>query len=113
MALLRTCVFIRTFWLPQVLTQGAVFEIFGTYPSDATPAEKTLSLTMQAIVANFARNSTVAPAPNWPQYLPGNTTSTLAQLAYNSNVALSNVVQTVVSDSLVRRLFIYSALLFI
>ncbi|KAJ6510649.1 Carboxylesterase [Mycena sanguinolenta] len=77
-----------------------LFEIFGTYPSDATAAEKTLSLTMQAIVANFARNPTVAPAPNWPKYLPGNTTSTLAQLAYNSNVALSNVVQTVVSNSL-------------
>ncbi|KAF7357270.1 Carboxylic ester hydrolase [Mycena sanguinolenta] len=47
-----------------------LFEIFGTFPSDATPSEKALSLTMQAIVANFARNPTVAPAPNWPKYLP-------------------------------------------
>ncbi|KAJ7235088.1 Alpha/Beta hydrolase protein [Mycena haematopus] len=77
-----------------------LFEIFGTYPSDATAAEKTLSLTMQTIVGNFARNSAAAPAPNWPRYVPGNTTSTLAQLAYNSNVNLSNVVQTVVSNSL-------------
>ncbi|KAF7361464.1 Carboxylic ester hydrolase [Mycena sanguinolenta] len=77
-----------------------LFEIFGTYPSDATPSEKALSLTMQAIVANFARNPTVAPAPNWPKYLPGNTTSTLAQLAYDGNVDLTNVVQTIVSDSL-------------
>jgi len=77
-----------------------LFEIFGTYPSDATAAEKTLSLTMQTIVANFARNPAAAPAPNWPKYVPGNTTSTLAQLAYRSNVALSDVVETVVSDSL-------------
>ncbi|KAF8198344.1 Alpha/Beta hydrolase protein [Mycena galopus ATCC 62051] len=77
-----------------------LFEIFGTYPSDATAAERTLSLTMQTIVANFARNPAAAPAPNWPKYVPGNTTSTLAQLAYHSNVALSDVVETVVSDSL-------------
>jgi hypothetical protein len=84
-----------------VLTQVAVFEIFGNYPSTATVAEKTLSLTMQAIVGNFARNPAAAPAPNWPKYIPGNTT-TLAKLAYNSNVALSNVVQAVRSNSLVR-----------
>ncbi|KAF8142666.1 hypothetical protein K438DRAFT_1784467 [Mycena galopus ATCC 62051] len=82
-----------------------LFEIFGTYPSDATAAEKTLSLTMQTIVANFARNPAATPAPNWPKYVPGNTTLTLAQLAYLSNVALSDVVETVrsvtvVSDSL-------------
>ncbi|KAF7348611.1 Carboxylic ester hydrolase [Mycena venus] len=77
-----------------------LFEIFGTYPSDATAAEKTLSLTMENIVANFARNPAAAPAPNWPKYVPGNTTNTLAKLAYNSNVALSNVVQTAGSNSL-------------
>jgi hypothetical protein len=76
-----------------------VFEIFGTYPSDATAAEKTLSLTMQAIVANFARNPAAAPAPNWPKYGPG---ETLAKLAYNANVALSSVVQPAESNSLVR-----------
>ncbi|KAJ7862967.1 Alpha/Beta hydrolase protein [Mycena leptocephala] len=77
-----------------------LFEIFGTFPSDATDAEKTLSLTMQNIVANFARNSTAAPAPNWPEYVPGNTTNTLAKLAFSSNVMLSDVVQTAASDSL-------------
>ncbi|KAJ7255363.1 Alpha/Beta hydrolase protein [Mycena rebaudengoi] len=76
-----------------------LFEIFGNYPSTATVAEKTLSLTMQAIVGNFSRNPAAAPAPNWPKYIPGNTT-TLAKLAYNSNVALSNVVQAVRSNSL-------------
>ncbi|KAK7059761.1 carboxylic ester hydrolase [Favolaschia claudopus] len=76
-------------------------EIFGTYNSStATAAEKTLSSTMQTIVGNFARNPAVAPAPNWPKYVPGNTTSTLAKLAYNSNVALSNVVQAAGSNSL-------------
>ncbi|KAJ7931334.1 Alpha/Beta hydrolase protein [Mycena leptocephala] len=70
-----------------------LFEIFGTYPSTATASEKTLSQTMEAIVANFARNPTTAPAPNWPKYVPGNTTTTLAKLAYNGNVALANVVQ--------------------
>ncbi|KAJ7868620.1 Alpha/Beta hydrolase protein [Mycena olivaceomarginata] len=74
-----------------------LFEIFGTYPSDATAAEKTLSLTMQAIVANFARNPAAAPAPNWPKYGPG---KTLAKLAYNANVALSSVVQTAGNSSL-------------
>ncbi|KAJ7863795.1 Alpha/Beta hydrolase protein [Mycena olivaceomarginata] len=74
-----------------------LFEIFGTYPSDATAVEKTLSLTMQAIVANFARNPAAAPAPNWSKYGPG---ETLAKLAYNANVALSNVVQTAGNSSL-------------
>ncbi|KAK7050253.1 carboxylic ester hydrolase [Favolaschia claudopus] len=78
-----------------------LFEIFGTYNrSTATAAEKTLSSTMQSIVGNFARNPAAPPAPHWPKYRPGNKTSTLAKLAYNSNVALSNVVQTVRSNSL-------------
>jgi hypothetical protein len=54
---------------------------------------------MQAIVANFARNPTAAPAPNWPKYGPG---KSLAKLAYGANVALSSVVQTAGSSSLVR-----------
>ncbi|KAJ7868622.1 hypothetical protein B0H14DRAFT_2729789, partial [Mycena olivaceomarginata] len=52
---------------------------------------------MQAIVANFARNPTAAPAPNWPKYGPG---KSLAKLAYGANVALSSVVQTAGSSSL-------------
>jgi hypothetical protein len=94
-------VVIFTFSYIADLCYTAVFEIFGTFPSDATDAEKTLSLTMQNIVANFARNPTAAPAPNWPEYVPGNTTNTLAKLAFSSNVMLSDVVQTAASDSLV------------
>ncbi|KAK7046997.1 carboxylic ester hydrolase [Favolaschia claudopus] len=78
-----------------------LFEIFGTYNrSTATATERTLSSTMQSIVGNFARNPAAPPAPHWPKYRPGNKTSTLAKLAYNSNVALANVVQTVRSNSL-------------
>ncbi|KAJ7022064.1 Alpha/Beta hydrolase protein [Mycena alexandri] len=76
-------------------------EIFGTFnPATATASEVTLSHTMQAIVANFVKNPTVAPAANWPKYIPGPLTTTLAKLAYNGNVATSNVVQTVKSDSI-------------
>jgi hypothetical protein len=57
---------------------------------------------MQTLIANFAKNPVVAPAPNWPKYIPGNATTTLAKLAYNGNVALGNVVQAVESDSVVR-----------
>ncbi|KAJ7255364.1 Alpha/Beta hydrolase protein [Mycena rebaudengoi] len=77
-----------------------LFEIFGNYPSTATAAEKTLAATMETIVGNFARNPAAAPAPNWPKYVPGRTTTTLAKLAYSSNVDLSNVVQAAGSNSL-------------
>ncbi|KAJ7847457.1 hypothetical protein B0H14DRAFT_2357146, partial [Mycena olivaceomarginata] len=79
-----------------------LYEIFGTYPSTATVAQINLSLSLQNVVASFARNPATAPAPNWPKYVPGTTTATLAKLAYGSNVALSNVVQAVGSSSLVR-----------
>ncbi|KAJ7456523.1 Alpha/Beta hydrolase protein [Mycena latifolia] len=76
-------------------------EIFGTFNrSTATPPEATLSHTMQTLLANFVKNPTRAPAPNWPKYVPGNTTTTLANLAYNGNVVAGNVVQPVESDSL-------------
>ncbi|KAJ7785819.1 Alpha/Beta hydrolase protein [Mycena metata] len=76
-------------------------EIFGTFnPATATAAEVTLSHTMQTIVANFVKNPTVAPAANWAKYIPGPLTATLAKLAYNGNVAPSNVVQAVQSDSI-------------
>jgi len=76
-------------------------EVFGTFiPATATAAEATLSHTMQTLVANFVKNPTVAPAPNWPKYVPGNLTTTLAKLAYNGNVDANNVVQAVESDSI-------------
>jgi hypothetical protein len=81
----------------------AVFEIFGTYNrTGATHAEATLSHTMQTIYGNFIRDPTSSPAPNWPRYVPGNTTRTLAKLAFNGNVELGNVVQAVRSSLNVR-----------
>ncbi|KAJ6470266.1 para-nitrobenzyl esterase [Mycena vitilis] len=78
-------------------------EIFGTFNvTTATASEKMLSKTMQTIVANFVKNPAVAPAPHWLEYVPGNTTTTLAKLAYGGNVALGNVVQAAGSNSLVR-----------
>ncbi|KAJ6493918.1 Carboxylesterase [Mycena vitilis] len=76
-------------------------EIFGTFnATTATASEVTLSHTMQTVFANFIKNPRVSPAPNWPRYVSGNTTATLAKLAYNGNVDLANVVQTVGSNSL-------------
>ncbi|KAJ7693570.1 Alpha/Beta hydrolase protein [Mycena rosella] len=76
-------------------------EIFGTYNrSTASAAEVTLSHTMQTLVANFVKNPTEPPAPNWPRYVPGNATTTLAKLAYNGNVLTRNVVRPAQSDSL-------------
>ncbi|KAJ7139656.1 Alpha/Beta hydrolase protein [Mycena epipterygia] len=76
-------------------------EIFATFNrSTATAPEMTLSQTMQTLVANFVKNPAVAPVPNWPKYVPGNKTTTLAKLAYNGNVLASNVVQPVESDSI-------------
>ncbi|KAJ7630565.1 Alpha/Beta hydrolase protein [Roridomyces roridus] len=74
-------------------------EIFGTYNSStATAAEVTLSATYQKLVADFVKNPTASPAPNWPRYIPGSNTKTLAKLAYNGNVLTSNVVEAVQSD---------------
>ncbi|KAJ7139650.1 Alpha/Beta hydrolase protein [Mycena epipterygia] len=76
-------------------------EIFGTFNrSTATAPEATLSNTMQTLVANFVKNPATAPAPDWPEYVPGSITTTLAKLAYNGNVLASNVVQPVESDSI-------------
>ncbi|KAJ7630496.1 Carboxylesterase [Roridomyces roridus] len=76
-------------------------EIFGTFNrSTATASEVTLSGTMQNIVGNFVRNPTVSPALNWPKYIPGSATKTLAKLAYNGNVLVDDVLQAVQSDSL-------------
>ncbi|KAF8513089.1 Carboxylesterase [Gautieria morchelliformis] len=69
-------------------------EIFGTFnTTTATPAEATLSQTMQTVWANFIKDPTTSPAPNWERFLPGNNTNTLAKLAFQGNVQLSNVVE--------------------
>jgi hypothetical protein len=51
-----------------------------------------MSSTFQTIVASFAKNPFASPAPGWPKYNPNATT--IANLAFNGNVALNNVVQT-------------------
>lgn len=69
-------------------------EIFGTFnTTTASGPEKTLSATMQTVWTNFIKNPFVSPAPNWHEFVPGNNTLSLARLAFNGNVELSNVVQ--------------------
>ncbi|KAI0066371.1 alpha/beta-hydrolase [Artomyces pyxidatus] len=72
--------------------------LFGTYnTSSATPAEATLSASLQAAFANFVKDPTVSPAQNWSQYDPGllgiTLAPTLAAIAYNGNVDPGNFVQ--------------------
>jgi carboxylesterase type B len=68
-------------------------ELFGTFNStSATPSEVQLSSTFQTIVASFAKDPFVSPAPGWPKYNPN--AATVANLAFNGNVAPNNVVQT-------------------
>jgi len=75
-------------------------ELFGTFnASTATPNEVTLSKTFQTAIANFIKDPNESPAPNWPKYIPGSLTQTLARLAYNGNVETDNFVQAVTSDS--------------
>ncbi|KAF7327826.1 Carboxylic ester hydrolase [Mycena kentingensis (nom. inval.)] len=75
-------------------------EVFGTYNrSTASADEITLSATMQTTIANFIKDPTTSPAPNWAKYTPG-TGNTLARLAYDGNVQMSNLVEMAASDSL-------------
>jgi hypothetical protein len=70
-----------------------VLELFGAYNrTSSTESEVQLSSTFQTIVASFAKNPSAPPAPGWPRYNPNATT--LANLAFDGNVALNNVVQT-------------------
>lgn len=54
---------------------------------------------MQTVWANFIKNPTVSPAPGWLKFVPGNTTNSLAKLAFNGNVDLINVVEAVPGDA--------------
>ncbi|KAJ6513515.1 Carboxylesterase [Mycena vulgaris] len=75
--------------------------LFGTFiRATATPAEVTWSTTFQTAIANFVKNPNTSPALNWPKYVPGSSTKTLAKLAYNGNVEPNNFVDAVQSDSL-------------
>ncbi|KAF5358876.1 hypothetical protein D9757_012298 [Collybiopsis confluens] len=76
-------------------------EIFGTFnASTATPNEVTFSKTFQTAMANFIKDPNTSPAPNWPKYIPGNRSTTLAKLAYDGNVEMGNFVSAVESDAL-------------
>ncbi|KAI0030911.1 Alpha/Beta hydrolase protein, partial [Vararia minispora EC-137] len=69
-------------------------ELFGTFnASTATPNEVTLSSTFQAAFANFIKDPTSSPARGWPKYVPGNSTQTLAKIAYMDNVKPNDFVQ--------------------
>ena len=82
------------FLYPSLIYIHLVEEIFGTFnATTATAAQKTLSNTMQTVWANFIKDPTAPPAPNWQRFVPGNNTNTLAKLAYQGNVELGNVVQ--------------------
>ncbi|CAK5269936.1 unnamed protein product [Mycena citricolor] len=72
--------------------------IFGTYnATTAEPAERILSQTMQTLIANFVKNPTEPPAPNWERHNPR--APRLAKLAYNGNVAVGDVVEMADSSS--------------
>jgi hypothetical protein len=105
-AYLRTCVdlpIIRGSDGPFNIPRSIVPEIFGTFNSaTATPNEVTLSHTLQTVIANFVRDPTQSPAPGWPAYVPGNSTRTLAKIAYDGNVEVDDLVDLVTSDSTVR-----------
>ncbi|TDL20063.1 alpha/beta-hydrolase [Rickenella mellea] len=78
-----------------------LLELFGTYNrSTVTPAEVTLSQTWQTAFANFIKNPNADPSPEWVKYVPGNTTKTLARIAYNGNVDTNNFVELAESDSI-------------
>lgn len=77
-------------------------EVFCTFnASTATPAEVTLSGTFQTAIANFIKDPTMSPAENWPSYVPVGNVSSVADIAFNGNVAPDNFAQKVPSGSLV------------
>jgi hypothetical protein len=91
-----------------LLMAHVVQELFGTFnTTTATASEATLSSSFQTAFANFIKNPTTSPAENWPQYVPGNATQTLAKIAYVGNVDPDNFVQAVQSDSSVRAFSAY------
>jgi hypothetical protein len=84
--------------------ESTVPGLFGTYnATTATSAEKTLSSSWQTAVANFIKDPSTPPAVNWPKYIQGNSSQTLAKIAYNDNVAPDNFVQAVEPGSVVSR----------
>ncbi|KAF7348511.1 Carboxylic ester hydrolase [Mycena venus] len=78
-----------------------LFGIFGNYnTSTATAPEVELFKTMQTTIGNYIKNPTVSPALNWPTYVPGNSTATVAMIAFSDNVRPNDFIQLQTADSI-------------
>ncbi|KAF9261784.1 alpha/beta-hydrolase [Marasmius fiardii PR-910] len=65
--------------------------IFGTFNRTTSGSNKAvLSESFQTAVANFVKNPSQPPAPNWNQYDPNR--KTLAELAFNRNIDFNKFV---------------------
>jgi hypothetical protein len=109
--------FLMTVYLrqPSCVYHVIVPILFGTYNrSTATAAEVELSKSLQTAFANFAKDPTNSPAPNWPAYEPGilgiAPVPTLAEIAYQGNVGFDDFIQPVQPISKVSKRNFYSKL---
>ncbi|KAJ6573286.1 hypothetical protein B0H10DRAFT_2168600 [Mycena sp. CBHHK59/15] len=85
---------------------GAVFADMQKFPgagawhSSESIFQVVWSSTFQTAIGNFVKDPYTSPAINWPKYIRGPLTNTLAKLAYGGNVDPNNFVETVQSSSL-------------
>ncbi|KAL0577491.1 hypothetical protein V5O48_004476, partial [Marasmius crinis-equi] len=72
--------------------------IFGTFNRTTSSESKaTLSKSLQTAIANFIKDPTHSPAPNWNQYDPNG--RTLAELSFDGNVDFDDFVNPVTSQT--------------
>lgn len=57
---------------------------------------------MQKTIGNYIKDPMISPAQNWPTYVPGNVSATVAAIAYSGNVQPDNFIQLETGDSIVR-----------
>jgi hypothetical protein len=88
-----------------------VFATFSKWTASADEIE--LSKTLQTAVANFVKDPSTPPVPNWPTYNANNSAPTLAKLAYDGNVEPGNVVDLVDPSTTVSVGDIYAMRVFI
>jgi len=70
--------------------------IFATFSKwTASVDEIELSKTLQTAFANFVKDPSAPPAPNWSAYNADASVPTLAKLAYHANVEPDNLVDIV------------------
>lgn len=67
--------------------------VFGNVFNTTNATELALSMTLQTVWGNFAKEPNQPPAPNWVTYTPSK--PQIANLGFGSNVELNNVVQLV------------------